>query len=144
VSFNFTIVIADRNRHVREFLKREFRLLGYQVHMAKDGWEVLSMAKSGIPPDLLILDPEIPFAEGLDIITQLRNRRPALPVVIHTFAEYDGASVVQGAAGLVEKRGDIQQLKTVVAETLQKWYPQRFGSTEKHYMPQKEDTQTAG
>jgi DNA-binding NtrC family response regulator len=144
VSCDFTIVIADRNRHVREFLKREFMLLGYQVQIAKDGWEVLAMAKCGGPPDLLILDPEIPFADGLDIVTQLQSRQPALPVIIHTFAEYAGNPSVQGAAGLVEKRGDIEQLKTVVAEILQKWYPRRFGSTEEDHMPRTENSQTAG
>lgn len=140
---DFAIVIADRNRHVREFLKREFMLLGYRVQIAKDGWEVIAMAKCGGPCDLLILDPEVPFAEGPDIVTQLRNRQPALPVIIHTFAEYAGNPAVQGAAGLVEKRGDIEQLKRVVAEILQKWYPQRFSSIEEDYIPRTENNQTA-
>ena len=39
----FTILIADRNRHVREFLRRELMAEDYCVEVAKDGREVLLM-----------------------------------------------------------------------------------------------------
>jgi DNA-binding response OmpR family regulator len=132
VNCDFTIMVADRNRHVREFLKREFTLLGYEVELARDGWEVLAMTKGNKPPELLILDPEIPFPDGPDIVTQLNERQPSLPILIHTFLpESTGNLIFQSAAGLVEKRGNIEQLKTTVAEILKKWYPHRFASTEK-------------
>ena len=52
----FIIMIADRNRNVRELLRRELESEGYQVRLAKDGRQVLRSINSDEPPDLLILD----------------------------------------------------------------------------------------
>lgn len=45
----FTILIADRNSNVREFLKREMMTEGYRVRLAKDSREVLKWAFSQAP-----------------------------------------------------------------------------------------------
>jgi len=124
----FRILITDRNRHVREFLQREFRDAGYQAIVAKDGQEVLTILEAEKPPDLLILDLEIPHGDGVEILQQLQSRRPPLPVVIHTFlAEHSNQAALEKAAALVEKKGDTDCLKTTVVEVLKKHYPSRFG-----------------
>lgn len=53
---SFTILIADRNRHVRELLRREFEADGYRVRLARDDRQVLTVINSAEPLDLLILD----------------------------------------------------------------------------------------
>ena len=58
------ILIADRNRHVRDLLHREFAAAGYQVRVAKTGQEVLSICNEEAP-DLFILDSELPFLAEL-------------------------------------------------------------------------------
>lgn len=40
----FTLLIADRNRNVREFLKRELIAEGYGVKVARNGQEILKWA----------------------------------------------------------------------------------------------------
>ena len=50
------ILIADRNRHVRDFLRRELHAEGYRIEVARDGREVLNHLQGHEPPDLLILD----------------------------------------------------------------------------------------
>lgn len=119
---NFKILIADRNRNVREFLRREFREAGYRAQVAKDGREILSMMEVSEPPDLVILDPEIPDVEILDVVQRLATLMT--PVVVHSFIE-DTASELKPAA-LVEKKGDTQDLKDTVSSVLRRWYPQRF------------------
>ena len=44
------ILIADRNRHVRDFLRRELGAEGYQVEVARDGREVLGRIMAMIRP----------------------------------------------------------------------------------------------
>jgi CheY-like chemotaxis protein len=121
----FTILITDRNPHIREFLRRELLSAGYRVELAKDGREVLRMTRIDDSPDLLILDLEIPHVNGLEILEQLQDRRPMLPVVIHTFlTEYANHPAVQKAAGFVEKTGNnIDTLKAVIVRALGNWYP---------------------
>jgi CheY-like chemotaxis protein len=121
----FMILIADRNPHVRELLRREFISAGYRVQVAKDGREVLRMTNVTNGPDLLVLDLNIPYVGGLAILEQLQDRGVPLPVVVHTFlTEYANHPAVQRAAGFFEKRGNnIDGLKATVAQVLQKWYP---------------------
>jgi CheY-like chemotaxis protein len=123
----FRILITDRNRHVREFLEREFRGAGYQTQVAKDGQEVLALMEAEMPPDLLILDLEMPHGDGLQILQRLQTRLPPLPVVIHAFlAEHSNQAALDKVAALVEKEGDTNCLKTTVMEVLRKHYPSRF------------------
>jgi CheY-like chemotaxis protein len=123
----FTILIADRNRHVRELLRREFISAGYRVQVARDDREVLSITTAHNHPDLVILDLDIPYLSGPAILEQLQDRDPPLPVVVHTLlTDYANHPAVQRAAGFFEKRGNnIEVLKATVAQVLQDWYPQR-------------------
>jgi DNA-binding response OmpR family regulator len=122
------ILIADRNRHVREFLRRELGAEGYQVEVARDGRELLAQVDGEEPPHLLILDLEIPFLEELEVWARLQDRQPALPVVIHSFLpEYPTRVMVPLAAAFLEKKGDTDELKAVVAEVIGKYYPKQFG-----------------
>ena len=123
----FSILIADRNPHVREFLRREFISAGYRVQVAKDGRDVLRMIHVDQPPQLLILDLDMPYVSGLTILEELQNRKSSMPVVVHTFlTEYAKHPAVQRAAGFWEKRGNnIDGFKETVAQVLQKRYPQK-------------------
>ena len=116
------ILIADRNRHVREFLRRELTAEGYLVEVARDGRELLSKINGDDPPHLLILDLEIPYLDELQVWERLQDCR--LPVVIHTFLpEYPTNLTLPLAAVFLEKKGDTDQLKSVVAEVIRKNYP---------------------
>lgn len=124
----FTILIADRNRHVRNFLRRELLKEGYRVEVATDGRDILRKMNIDGPPDLLILDLEIPYVGGLAILKRLRHRYPHLPVIIHTFPIEDANHpVVQSAAAYVEKVGNTDRLKRVVQRVLREYYPNRSG-----------------
>lgn len=121
------ILIADRNRHVREFLRRELGAEGYEVEVARDGRELLTLICAPEPPHLVILDLEIPYLDELKIWEQLMDRQPPLPVVVHTFLpEYPTRLMVPMAAAFLEKKGDTDELKAVVAEVIDKHYPKRF------------------
>jgi DNA-binding response OmpR family regulator len=118
------ILIADRNRHVREFLRRELLAEGYRVEVARDGRELLGQLDGDDPPQLLILDLEIPYLDELQVWARLKDCQPPLPVVIHTFLpEYPTNLTLPLAAVFLEKKGDTDQLKSVVAEVIRKNYP---------------------
>ena len=118
----FTILISDRNRNVREFLKREMMGEGYRVHLAKSGREVLEWAYKQEFIDLVILDLDLPDTSEMAILEKLEDRIPTLPVVIHAFlSDYEKPPAVLNAAALVEKEGNsVERLKKVVSEILGK------------------------
>ena len=125
-NFNFNILIADRNPHVREFLKREMTAAGYRVRLAETGKEVLKWAYQHEPLDLLILDPDLPDTDETSLFEKLEDRIPILPVVIHSFLPDDTnhAAGLRGAV-FVEKSGNsIEHLKKVMLEILQRSNPE--------------------
>ncbi len=117
-----TLLIADRNSHVREFLKREMSAAGYRVHLAENGNRVLKWIYCQEPIDLLILDPDLPGAEESSLLNKLHDRIPTLPVILHTFlSDYDKASALLNAEAFVEKEGmSVERLKQVVTNILEK------------------------
>lgn len=113
----FTLLIADRNRHVREFLKRELIAEGYRVKVAKNGQEVLKWAYHQAPLDLLILDMDLPDASEIPVLEIIADRIPVLPVVIHSFSsDYCNHLSYPGITAFVEKSGNsVEKLKKVVS-----------------------------
>ena len=114
----FIILIADRNLHVRNLLKREMVAEGYGVRLAENGRDVLKWSYDSIPLDLLILDPDLPDIDESALFAQLADRIPALPMVIHTLlSDYTTPMRITGTVAFVEKRGSsIERLKQVVAD----------------------------
>ena len=117
------ILIADRNPHVREFIKREMMADGYQVRLAENGRQLLKWIHHNKRLDLLIVDPDLPDVDVSSLLTKLQNRIPFLPVVFHTFLSvYSEHSDVLRAFPFVEKKGSsIEHLKKVVFDILQKF-----------------------
>jgi DNA-binding NtrC family response regulator len=123
----FTILIADRNPHVRDFLRRELMSAGYRVKLARNEGEVLRVIDLDEAPDILVLDLNMPGGSRLTTLEQVQKRKPHLPVIVHTvLTEYAQHPTVKKAAMFWEKRGnDIDGFKAMVAEVLQKAYPYR-------------------
>ena len=86
------------------------------------------MTGVGAVPDLLILDLDMSYVDGVKILEQLKDWVPSIPIVIHTTSlEYEGHSIVREAAAFMEKTGNnIDHLKKLVEETLRRYYPHRF------------------
>jgi DNA-binding response OmpR family regulator len=104
---------------------------GYSVEVAKDGHEVWLMINGDKPPNLLILDLEIPYLEDLVEMAQFREGEPSVPLIIFSFLpdEVEGRSVPRAAAFL-EKKEDMDRLKAVVAEVIGRYYPPHLASQE--------------
>lgn len=116
----FTILIADRNPHVRKLLEREIIAEGYGVRLAKNARDVLEWVYHYEPLDLLILDPDLPETEDTLMLKKLNNRIPALPVIVHAYLpDYAGHAAALKTAVFVEKRGSsVEYLKKVISDIL--------------------------
>ena len=120
----FTVLITDRNRHVRNFLRRELIAEGYQVEVAVDGRDLLRKISKAPAVVLLILDLEIPHLGGAAGLRRIQREHPKLPVIIHTFAtEESNHPAVRNATAFVEKAGNAELLKRVIEHVLEKSKP---------------------
>ena len=87
---SFTVILVNRNRHIRELLAREFSREGFCVKSCGLGCEAASLVASG--GDLLVVDSELPDMDPLSVIRKARQTRPALPVAVHAHGEDEATS----------------------------------------------------
>lgn len=118
----FTILISDRNRNVREYLKREFTAEGYRVIIARSAQEILEWIYNNESIDLVILDPELPYSDEKSLLEKINDRVPSLPVVVHSFSpDYNDQSEMSDTVNFVEKKGSsIEHLKKEVFRLTEK------------------------
>jgi DNA-binding NtrC family response regulator len=124
VDKEFKILIADRNRNVRNLLQRELLGEGYQVILAGEDRELIRLLHDENTADLLILDPDLPSSLTTpELIALLHGHRPALPIVIYTFLHDDfDYRRMPGVAMCLEKEEDINLLKEGVTRVINKYY----------------------
>lgn len=66
------VLVVDDERQIRRALSTGLRANGYEVETAEAGDEALTLAAAD-PPDLVILDLEMPGVSGIEVITELRE-----------------------------------------------------------------------
>lgn len=120
----YTILIADHNFNVRRFLRRELSSPEYRIVEASNHLQLLSrIYDEKSVPDLIVLDPYIPYISGVALLERLQNMTPAIPVILYTYmTEYKDHPVIQKVQGFVEKNGDTDELKRTIAAVLRSHY----------------------
>lgn len=115
------VLIVDDEESMRWFLERALRREGYDVSTAHDGPEAIRQAQSKLP-DLVLTDVRMPGMDGVALMRALRSIAPAAPVVLMTaYGAVDDAlaAMKQGAADYVTKPLRVEQVREVVAKSLQ-------------------------
>ena len=80
---NKTLFIIEDDNHVLSMMQNYFEYLGYRIITASNGMDGLKMAESE-QYDLVITDIVMPYVSGVGIITVIKEKRPALPVIAIT------------------------------------------------------------
>lgn len=116
------ILISDRNKNVREYLKREMKIDGYEVELAKSAGEIMDRIRHDDTISLLILDPDLPDLDYESLMQTLIEMTAKLPVILHSYSNSrEGDSKACKPVHFVEKKGHgIENLKQVVTTLLKK------------------------
>lgn len=75
------ILVIEDDRAVQKALKRLFDSEGYGVEAALDGEAGLAAFKAS-PPTAVVLDLRIPKVSGQDVCRAIKERTPALPIIV--------------------------------------------------------------
>ncbi len=130
----YTLLIADNNIHVRNFLVRELRGAGYDVLQAANHMQLFARIYGKRTPDLVVFDMDIPYINCLDVLKQIQDITPSIPVVVYTFLmEYRDHPLVKQAQGFVEKSGDITTLLQTISDVLYRHYEIRPSPEQEHH-----------
>lgn len=77
------ILVVEDDAAIRQGIVDALQFAGYATLEAADGRKGLDMAV-GCDCDLLLLDLVLPHKDGLDILAEVRQTRPTLPVIVLT------------------------------------------------------------
>jgi two-component system OmpR family response regulator len=75
--------VVDDEEALVDMLRDALRFAGYEVHVARRGFEALKAAAE-VEPDLIILDVNLPDIDGFEICRRLRADGSRTPVVFLT------------------------------------------------------------
>jgi two-component system chemotaxis response regulator CheY len=79
-----TIFIVDDSATMVMTLKSTLEISGFKVETATDGEQALAKIKSGLKPDLIITDVNMPKMDGLELIRNVRKLLRFTPILTLT------------------------------------------------------------
>ena len=78
-----TILLVDDEQPLRQLIRQSLELGGHRILEAANGQEALVAAsESTCSIDVVITDVVMPGMSGAELIRQLRERQPGIPVVL--------------------------------------------------------------
>ena len=114
------ILVVEDDEDMRENLRRILGRAGYQVQLARDGSEAITVLQTQ-PFHLVLTDLVMPRMGGLELLREIRRRERDLPVVFLTafgkpaaFAE----AMDLGAIGFITKPFHATSLLAVIREVI--------------------------
>ena len=118
-----TIMVVDDSATMRMSLKSNLELSGYKVECAGDGVLALNQLRSGIRPDLIITDINMPNMGGLEFIKKLRilpgfRFIPVLALTTESQQEKKDEAKKYGATGWLVKPVTGPDLVKVIKQVL--------------------------
>ena len=118
------LLVVEDDKTLREGIGEYLAEFGYTVIEAKDGREAISKFNHDI--NLIILDIQIPFVNGLDVLKEIR-RKSKVPVLILTAfsdEEYKIEAFTNLADGYIEKPFSLPVLKARIDSLIKKNFDQ--------------------
>ncbi|MDZ7261949.1 MAG: response regulator [candidate division KSB1 bacterium] len=115
-----TILIVDDREQDLIRCERNLTKEGYQVLLARDGYEALKKVKEQ-PVDLVVLDLKLPGMDGIETLGRILEVRYDLPVILHTaYPVWKEDFRTRAADAFVIKTGDMKNLKDQIKKLLRR------------------------
>jgi DNA-binding NtrC family response regulator len=117
----FTILIVDDEKNIRDGLAEAFEMEGYATVVASDGQEAISILDERYI-DLVITDLKMPKVSGTELLQHVKQRWQNIPVIIVT-AHGDITEAVQamqyGALDFITKPPNLEHLIKLTKNALE-------------------------
>jgi two-component system chemotaxis response regulator CheY len=117
------ILVVDDSVTMVLSLKTTLAMNGYQVETAANGREALDRLKSGVRPNLILTDINMPVMGGMELIKNVRAMQefkfiPILTLTTESEATKRNAGKLAGATGWIVKPVSGNDLVTVIRKVL--------------------------
>jgi CheY-like chemotaxis protein len=112
------VLVIDDNRHVRTLLGDLLEAWGYEADVAPSGSEGLALFEPGAY-DVVLTDLAMPAVSGLDVMAGVRDRDPAVPLIVLTATTQELQDEGRRLGfRVLRKPLDIEHLRRAMDETL--------------------------
>ncbi|MDX9833841.1 MAG: response regulator [Desulfobulbus sp.] len=112
------ILLVDDEPGIQLLYRGEFEDDGYLIDSALNGAEALDHFRAN-PPDLVILDINMPGMNGIEVLRQMKEMRADLPVILcSAYPEYKRDLGSWASDDYVVKSANLDELKSVVRKHL--------------------------
>jgi len=111
------ILIVEDDNSIRHLFARVLEGEGYTVQIAVDGEEAMD-ALDNTPPDILVLDMNIPFVSGFEIIRYVRGNdaiKDIRIIIVSANSNVPGTDEAELADVVLMKPVTIEQLRIMVS-----------------------------
>lgn len=115
-----TVLVVEDDPRIASFLTRALNLWGYAVEWVVTGAEALARIEQG-GVDAQILDLGLPDRDGLNVLSELRDRGRAVPVIIITArsnSEDRTAAFAMGASDFFRKPFPLADIRSALQRCL--------------------------
>ncbi len=115
------VLVIDDDAGIRELLEAQVSRLGYHVSVAVDGESALTALEAS-RPDVITLDVVLPGLGGLETLRVLKQRAPAVPVVMlsgHGQVPTIVEAMRLGASDFLRKPFEAEELELALHKALE-------------------------
>lgn len=79
-----TVFVVDDSATMLKSLQSSLEISGFKVETAADGQQAMTKLQSGLKPDLIITDINMPRMDGIEFIRQARQKLRFTPILALT------------------------------------------------------------
>lgn len=110
-----SVLVVDDDPFVRDLITRFLAREGLEVRSAETGEEALDLARA-LRPDAITLDVRMPGMDGWTVLKTLKTdpQLRCIPVIIVTIEEKSGKGLALGAASILNKPVDREELVATI------------------------------
>jgi two-component system response regulator AtoC len=116
------VLVVDDEDLFRRSLRKELNRMGYSVRTAETAEKALKELRS-CPPDVVLLDIQLPDQNGLQLLETIKVRTPSVEVIMLTaFGSIDSAveSMRAGAYNYLSKPAKLTEIDLLIQKAFEK------------------------
>ena len=112
------ILLVDDEESIQLLYREEFEDEGYAIDSAYNGIEALAQFQA-TPPDLVILDINMPGLNGIEVLHQMKALRTDVPIILSSaYHEYKQDFGTWASEAYIVKSANMDELKATVRKYL--------------------------